>query len=159
MLSLHSSVYYMHNLCYEGNAEDARTPTLYCWYGRLYTPAQSSSPLSMHTCLYTYTYTLTCAEIYNTQGLSNSLCCHCSNYLKTLKSPKANTRECLSTHVPSVLTAPCAQLPDFPESGIYSLPLANVSNRDNGQLNCCSQSLAHAVMKLVVLKLWDLVSA
>ena len=49
------------------------------------------------------------------------------------------------------------QPPDFAGSGFYSLPLASASNTDIGQLSCCSQSLAQAVTKLVVLKLWDLV--
>lgn len=45
------------------------------------------------------------------------------------------------------------------DQGFYSLPLASASNTDISQLSCCSQSLAQAVTKLVVLKLWDLVAS
>lgn len=41
----------------------------------------------------------------------------------------------------------------FIGSGFYSLPVARASDKDIGQQSCCSQSLAEAVTKLVMLKL------
>lgn len=111
--------------------------------------------------IHLHIHTHTRGEMYNTRGLSNciSLCCHCSNYLKTLPGSLSKHKGVPFYSYAFNAESSLCPAASFPGSGIYSLPLANVSNRDSSQLNCCSQSLAHAAMKRIVLKLWDLASA